>query len=253
MQTQKPKILFKYKSVIGRKTIKNTFDIFKNNQIYLPNCAQLNDPFEGNFTQIGIGVAGNGIYAANDMKHYHFTEILNQFKILSFSETAFSPQMWAYYTDSYKGICIGFYNNSHFKNLKQVQYSMPSDNFKLLDNHNTIEKIIRSDLTHKHIDWAHEKEWRIISKTNENFLNFSPQDIACVIVGENSTINIKKLKRMLPVGTPVLKTFAGNNSFRIRLLEYDYELQFEGFEPPFIDTDKELYNYLLKQRSASKP
>ena len=138
MITKTPKILFKYKSISDEKSLERTLDILQNKRLYLSNRSQLNDPFEGVFTPIEIPAAGNSLFVNNDMEYFHFTEICDHFKILSLSETVFSPQMWAYYSDSYKGICIGFYNGERFKNLKRVKYALPSDSWKCLDDHKAI-------------------------------------------------------------------------------------------------------------------
>lgn len=241
-----PKLIFKYKSLSGVKSRDYTLDILKNHRLFLPKRCDLNDPMEGCYTPVFCGIAGASIYESTDEESYFLKEERDKYKILSFSATCFSPQMWAYYTDSYTGICVGFKNTKSFKNLTKVKYT----NKRRIPINNPIDldSIVRADYRLKHIDWSHEREWRIIKETEEDYLYFSDTDIACIIVGLRTNISdIEEIKKLIPKEVPIFRAVVGSNSFRIRLLELEYQNIYDGTVPPFINSVRKLDKYISKR------
>ena len=84
-------------------------------------------------------------------------------KCSCFSEVNDSLLMWAYYANKYEGVCLQFdvsSNTSLYQNLRRVSYT---DLYygKLGDE----ELYFR-----KSSQWEHEREWRIICSTEEEYL-----------------------------------------------------------------------------------
>lgn len=240
-----PKLLFKYKS-LHKSNSMYAFDIIKNNRLYLSNRKQLNDPMEGIYTPIQLSTCGSSIVYVSELEQGPITEERDKYRILSLSATAFSPQMWAYYADSYRGICFAFYNRNQFLSVEQVIYAEP--NVNIVINPQNIQDLICNDYKHKQISWRHEKEWRIIRRSTDIYFPYKPDDLACVIVHKDRTDSelFQTLKRLLSENIPIMKVIVGTYSVRLRLLDENYKMKYDGSEPPFIDTDEELYEYLTK-------
>ena len=84
-------------------------------------------------------------------------------KISCFSEVNDSLLMWAYYAEKYEGVCVQFDvsgNRDLFHNLRRVSYT---DLYygNVGDDSNYFRKSAQ---------WQHEKEWRIVCKTEEEYL-----------------------------------------------------------------------------------
>ena len=63
--------------------------------------------------------------------------------------------------------------------------------------------------------------------------------------------NIKTIQELLPNDVPIFKTSIGTKSFKIRLLELNYEIARDGSKPPFIDSVKEVDEFLSKRRKKN--
>ena len=99
-------------------------DIIKNNRIYYPTYKQLNDPLEGAGFNINIpGWAGIGIHRAADVELPPIEELKMEYGILSLSDCANSPQLWAHYANNYKGVCLCLKTDGLLSNAKKVSYS----------------------------------------------------------------------------------------------------------------------------------
>lgn len=243
-----PNLLFKYKS-FNKKNKRYIFDIIKRNRVYLANRKELNDPLEGIYTPIELSTCGAGICRSQEIEQFPVAEERNRYRILSLSSTAFSPQMWGYYADSYRGVCFGFYNHGQFSDANEVIYASP--NKQVITNPDDLQNIIQNDYRYKHAGWIHEKEWRIIRRSDEKFISYLPEDLACVIVDEEriNAALYKRLKKRLPKNIPVLTIVAGCYSTRIRMLDVRCERLFDGSEPSFIDSDEDLFNYLIRSQN----
>ena len=238
-----PKLLFKYKA-FTKKNKRYIFDIIKNNRLYLANRKELNDPLEGIYTPIELSKCGLAICRSQDIEQSPVAEERDKYRILSLSSTAFSPQMWAYYADSYRGICFGFYNHGQFSNVQKVIYKVP--NIDVITEPEDLQGIIRDDYRYKHIGWSHEKEWRIIRRSDSKFITYSPEDLACIILDKEhiDPSLYQRVRKWLPKNTPVFTIVTGGYSTRLRMLDINYERLFDGANPPFIDTDDQLFTYL---------
>ena len=93
------------------------------------------------------------------------------FKVSCFSEEKESLLMWAYYANSYAGVCLEFdtqNDNLLLENCVKVQYSND-----FLPGSTDCDFLFR-----KSSQWEHEKEWRIACKGNVDFL---PCSAVCAI------------------------------------------------------------------------
>ena len=173
-----PKLVAKYKSVVEIQELEWIIDTLEESRLYMPTYKQLNDPLEGT----GIKLPYDSPEARNDAR--------NEWRILSFSETAFSPPLWAHYTKEYKGICLVYWTDGkEFAELQSVAYVKYQQN-KMLD-----PEIDREDaFFKKNWEWRYEQEWRILRQdTSEKvYLKYDPSDLAAVILGYDLSAYAKK-------------------------------------------------------------
>lgn len=114
-------------------------------------------------------------------------------KVTCFSERKDSLLMWAYYANNYSGVCLEFDAKSDEilnKYCSKVQYShtmysngnAPTD---FNDNH-----FIKS------YEWAHEQEWRLVAKTDEEY--FPTKSLKSIILGRR--IPEEQMERFISLG-----------------------------------------------------
>jgi hypothetical protein len=193
-ESYEEKILFKYKAIETIEQLSHVLEILDDNKLYLAKCSELNDPFEGVINFI----------IENDKKDNDIDKKLNKerdkYRICSLSKDCFSKLMWSHYSDSFKGVCIGFYsyaNNSFFQRAEEVSYR--NDCFWSTDFGG-----IRASLTNKSKDWEYEQEERIITEYDENkyfkfdnnenkYFEFDNKDVACLIVGSRIEPLVKNI------------------------------------------------------------
>lgn len=144
--------LYKYRSLAGTSK-EYTKRILLNNELYFANPMDFNDPFEMRFKDCNRPNTPVGLASAI---------LQTSLGICSLSTAKDDMQMWAYYADGHRGICIGFeasHVDSIFNEAKPVVYQHEFSS--VIDNsQKEIEKVILT----KCESWSHEKEWRIIKK-----------------------------------------------------------------------------------------
>lgn len=146
---------------------------------------------------VGLGAP----LAIQEMKEI-WKELLNERRILCFSESATIPPMWNHYADNYKGIVIEFdcidFLDSAWLIAKPVNYT---DQIPLtytaegmaellfLPDKQSIE-YINTEVTYiKTKDWSYEKEWRISTYAHPNDpkyfsdFKFHPLELKSIILG----------------------------------------------------------------------
>ncbi|HEY8159194.1 MAG TPA: DUF2971 domain-containing protein [Methylobacter sp.] len=106
-------------------------------------------------------------------------------KMTCFSEDPRITLMWSHYSDFHKGICLGFRRKSleEASILYKVKYNQRIPTIP--KNATLFEKSIKGFQT-KSKDWEYEKEWRIISFEENNFVDLPPNSISHVIYGVNT-------------------------------------------------------------------
>jgi hypothetical protein len=90
-------------------------------------------------------------------------EILDRLGLFCLSATPINPLLWAHYAHGHRGVCIEVNSNAGlFLAAQQVNYTdQPPVINRVLDSGSEI--IAKSALT-KGIDWAYEREWRVIAR-----------------------------------------------------------------------------------------
>ncbi|MFM5754127.1 DUF2971 domain-containing protein [Aeromonas veronii] len=201
-------IFYKYLSYIDEKT-------FSNPTVRLSVPMHLNDPFESsicnticedikfNYDQENKANIGRRIF------NIIIRSQVNQYGIVSLSETSRNLLMWAHYADEHRGICIGYKDDfldsmekpidtnhgGHFKPTRvmydTIRYYKESDNKKGLPEPS---ELCFKILTNKSDDWIYEKEHRcIVPLFWADYIKYSgklPRHIARAIDIYSNEINI---------------------------------------------------------------
>lgn len=162
----------------------------------------------------------NGLFVPSNWRK-SIEENLRSVAMSCFCENWNNLQLWSYYAQSHKGICLEYEFNfgtlleSRTKNVfRPINYAthyptMELDN--LLESRNPLEKVT-SLLCTKDISWQHEKEWRLImfdKKGGETIDMPEGVELTSVLAGsEMSSSNYKILEQIceeLNVGCEQLK------------------------------------------------
>ena len=127
------------------------------------------------------------------------TEIhYNKFGLYCMSEIRDSLLMWAHYSDSHRGFCVGLHTEklletaaaaaleSKFISLKKIRYEekMPIIHFFESDDSKGPSDDIDTFISTKSSDWSYEKEYRLVNHNHpDTILQLPPDTISEVIVG----------------------------------------------------------------------
>lgn len=248
-----PPVLFKFRSVATEKELSRLIDILNNHRLFFPSRTQINDPFEmaNRYIHIG-GYAGAWRYEQYEEENPVVTEERNKYHLISLSEDCYSPQMWAYYADSYAGLCLCYVTGRHFNVAKQVEYfsdraaavefgNDPTDDCKRL------ESLVEKDILCKDICWEHEKEWRITGKETGNYFDYDEDELIGVIIGHKMDDAAKQIVlEHMPKKAKILKTLPLRITNRLGLMRYEDEILYDGSRLPLVGNDlPSLYDYFL--------
>lgn len=196
-----PKSLYKYKAALYEKDNSNNKDLntIEDEQLWLSSPETFNDPFD---CQVIIGVDDtieliNSINPSmkllNDklpveiQKKMHdyiekeTSELMkscresnakykDDLRVASFCERKDLNIMWGHYANSHKGICIEYNTEKIFKDLKRVPAPVLYRTKHLGPLNNTEEEIRKfyiKSMFIKSVEWAYEKEWRIVLHKTE--------------------------------------------------------------------------------------
>lgn len=131
-----------------------------------------------------------------------------QFGVCSLSASSDSVLMWSHYADYHRGICLRFTRSKDGVRLRSpfvkngramfsaAQPVIYSPNRPLLDYIlDDRDKKIASMMMTKSVDWAYEKEWRMIAPDGPGVYSFSPARLDGIIFG--SQILSEKRKMVL--------------------------------------------------------
>ena len=253
----KPKFIFKYRALTGEKEKERLFDIIHNNRLYLPTVYQLNDPFEGK-TKISAGMAGDFIRRAIDVDYYPVRVVKNSTRVLALSESCFSPQLWAYYCNDYRGVCLCYKTDQTFSDIKPVEYAEAIGNEEsiIVNSYPQVIDIVNKNLFVKQKGWEYEHEWRIVSQADEAHLVFEEpaekayfeydqDELVGVILGNKLDDDIAaSIAAQLPEHTKLFVAVPGMQTGRVNLTEYGYRYRGDGSQPDFIKTLDELADRL---------
>ena len=255
---EKPKLIFKYRSLTTLTEIVRFSDIVNKRELYLPTIPQLNDPFEGR-VNVALTHAGNFITRALDKDFGPVMERKEKTRLLSLSEDCFSPQLWAYYCNDYHGVCICFKTDKAFSGIESVIYPEKIDEDKMVLNPqiNEIYGLIRDSLLRKQKGWRYEREWRMIFQPDLNDdgieineapskLYFDEDELVGVIVGNKLTKEERAIIRaIVPDNVKMFTVHTGSLTGLVKLEEYGYEYPGNGSQPDYISTTDELYKRIF--------
>lgn len=218
----KPKLIFKYKSVSNCTDLKRACDILTECKIYWPKHSELNDPLEGTCSIL----TNENVYSERDVER-------EKYRILSFSEDFLLSTLWAHYADNYSGICFGFKRVNTFSDAEKVEYITRAQTTWS----NDAELLVSHAFLKKGIEWNYEKEWRLISASDDDFLKFNKDELACVFLGEKMTQFIQDvIRKYIPKGIKVFTVHPDDKRFCLYAKDVDSN--------EFIYTIDELYKHL---------
>ena len=236
-----PNLLYKYKQLLTIEDLNRVLQVFKENAIYYPDYKKLNDPLEGAGHNIHIDPwAGISLHELADVELGPIREEKLKYRVLSLSSDPSSPQLWAHYAGNYCGICFCFSTKGSFQRAREVIYENPPYMKGVLND--DFEKAVHESFFYKQSGWRHEKEWRVIEKTEEDYFKFNSKDLIGVIIGERVPAEIKKIMvNYLPETVKALRTKVGFQTYTIHFLPWDYEVSYDGIKLPYIDNLEEYF------------
>jgi len=152
--------LYRFRSLVENDDLIRAKYILETGFFWCSGFSELNDPVEGAFTIMpnNAGLDSKIINAIYNKKR--------GYKICSFStRDAFkNPIMWGYYTSGFKGMTIEVkVNEGEVNKIKYV------DNITHLNDGQNIDEKTENILTTKLTPWKHEKEYRFLKKSANNY------------------------------------------------------------------------------------
>lgn len=233
--TEEQNFLYKYKALATSFDIIRLCDIIEKHRIYLPKYSSLNDPFEGSEIRIKPkdGYAGCTMAEEHDSEYSVFDySIKENYKILSLSEVPDSTQLWAHYSDNHKGCSLIFKKTGPFSQARKVKYI--NDLSEPLYVNSLSDEILQEEFLVKNCGWSYEKEWRIISNSESNYLYFDKSNLFGIIFGSKINEEIFDflngfIKIIYPDNTfKTYKAYPGKQSNSIRFTRGDKFKLIEG-------------------------
>lgn len=212
-----------------------TDDIFQSHALYFPYPTQLNDPFDCQIqpvtctpAEIAAFVQQNNAGRSNsDMRamvaeatrdpdafrgsiNDSMRKFINKVGVCSFTTNFDNLLMWAHYTESHKGLCLGFdvtQDPDLFDVPLQVQYAPYPVYNHLTDSSQLAYKVLATKSDH----WAYEEEVRVmkIPMPLKQKMSFNPLVLREVLFGCNMSADerqrIKQLAKNSGFGHTIFK------------------------------------------------
>ena len=221
-----PAYLYKYKS-LGRKVdVERTIAVIKTGRIFAAPLGKLNDPMEGKAVVPMSGFAGVSLSRSIEKLPARFSNDIEKCRVLSLSENPTSPQMWAYYANGYKGVCLQFERIPI--EVEPVRYTRHPYHvgYTTLDSEDG-NRIARARLLTKHADWSHEYEWRavFIGDEVEDYVSMGEGNPSSVILGHKCDGDVAQqiVLACKERGIPVHQTYLSDWNLSIRIIPYGFE------------------------------
>ena len=170
-----PEKLYRFRPLFDGERLTNEFDALEKSYIYAPPFKSMNDPMEACYSW---GDSSDGLFKSVlgqsediiDQMYKIVKETTSQFGLVSFTDTFDNLPMWAYYANNFSGMClefdpielqIGDVQSDRFYKVNYERETLPPINFaNILSN---LEQTVTDRLIRKRIEWAHEKEWRLLA------------------------------------------------------------------------------------------
>ncbi|XHP75851.1 hypothetical protein KCTC52924_03619 [Arenibacter antarcticus] len=189
--------------------------VLTNNTIGFSSLKDFNDPFESHYSYSHFVKKRNTISQYLQDVHSNPVNILiskirgkidkylNDLKVSCFSKNPYEPLMWSHYSKKHEGICY-CYDNSKLFNIQQYQfkkvvYSNEIANiifFEEITSFSMLKPQIESIICTKSENWAYEKEYRYIIKSEESAHKFNVNSLKAIIVGFRHK-NITLVEKMI--------------------------------------------------------
>jgi hypothetical protein len=162
--------------------------------------------------------------------HRRVYEGMQRCGILCLSEARNSMLMWSYYASGHTGVAIEFdvtarsllEFHQEFTCIK-VGYCTEFPSIKFYET-KTVDQISRS-LGTKALDWAHEREWRIVLIERKGLISVPPRMIKSVIFGlrtpETTRVSIRKWASERSKPMSVYKIVNGLHNLDLRVVPDD--------------------------------
>jgi hypothetical protein len=184
--------LFKYRSLSNLDFI---LDAILNKRLYAALYKDLNDPMEGKFKYKMTLSA-----SAADRR---FVELLireqDSVRICSLSETAANTLLWSYYAAGHSGMVLGVKVNDRGAEVVKVNYTNDLE-FRPFDG-SAAGTEARKVLLNKSPQWAHEREVRVLTRTDYVHIKLQSIYLGCKI----SRFHEELVRRLLKSVAPTLE------------------------------------------------
>jgi len=253
----------------------HTLDILQNNELYFSFVEEFNDPFD---CRVNLILPTNKEQWEVQAKKYRIEEtlarkaikwletinfdtekIIQQYEKSNFrtimlyclSEIRDNILMWSHYSNSHRGICIGFEtiidqnslciktDDPMLNNHKNFIYHgpLPINKVKYQSNRPEPYDFIFSDANHlyeffktKNVDWQYEQERRIImhyKEINKRLIRFEKSALKEVIFGCNASAEFKQQVTKLikdeytskDCNVDILQCSVDRNEYRLNIIE----------------------------------
>nr|WP_288933068.1 DUF2971 domain-containing protein [uncultured Allomuricauda sp.] len=159
------------------------------------------------------------------MYHEAYVKVNNDIGILSLTKNWNNTLMWAHYTNSHKGFCVGFdpkdkyfedYLSSTKRESKTVKEVVYSDKRVEIPMEFEKKKLGFEPFITKSRDWKYEEEIRVISTLNlsDKKIDGNPVDIHLFKVPHNSIKEIVAGANMEKNNEDLIKDFCSKNGIR---------------------------------------
>lgn len=200
----KPRILFKYKSVLDCTDFERVCTILQDNSIYMASPRELNDPLEGYGSIVTNGSAERDAGIKCN-------------RILALSENCLSPTLWAHYGGNYSGVCIGYWRQNAFIGADKVIYGEDSGKSRG-EVFGDPTSMLYWDFRKKNGEWKYEKEWRVIrtvlDEKDKLFLDYTREEVACIMYGNRVSPFIRKvIQKYVPESVPTYTVSPDTDSY----------------------------------------
>lgn len=211
-----PRSLYKYRALppesdqAGRERFEQ---LLLHNQLWMSKVEAFNDPFEGQATYEVpyVGVALRQQWERK-FRHMGFTSaqaramvksddvarperlavrgqraldiVLSKMGMCALSANPTSPLLWAHYAQSHTGVCVQLNPAADLDALLPTMVEYSEEYPVLRDILEPPEQRKVLPFLRKSLDWAYEREWRLIEQGRANFLRaFKPSAMGAVILG----------------------------------------------------------------------
>jgi hypothetical protein len=172
-------MVFKHRRINDR-----FWSVLEAGKLWCPSAHSLNDPFEFEFRLLTSQIEGHPIIqgeleeARAAMKNYG---------VLSFVEVCDSIRMWAYYSDSHQGVCLGFERNESndlgkWEHCIPVRYHDDNELPAVMPLALTQPETVTTILTTKSSEWSFEHEWRMLTYESNVAIPY-PGRLARIVFG----------------------------------------------------------------------